>query len=211
MTRRRVRFDIRESGRALGTVIGVGLLVNVLVFTLWLRPRERAFESLDVDGRPRLETLKRREKVVEAKEAHLQALRDAETSLKTLRSDVLSTRDRRMIATQLEIAGLAREFNVAMERIQNENDILADEGVERFGTLVPLEGGYANLRKFIQAVESSDRFFVVERVALAQGEDGGSVLQLNISLATYFDHPPSREQLEKREREDRRKAGRRRR
>ena len=211
MTRRRVRFDIRESGRTLGAAIGIGLLANVLIFTLWFRPRERAFESLDVDGRPRLENLKRREKAVTAKEAHLQALRDAEASLEALRSDVLSTRDKRMIATQLEIARLAREFNVAMERIQNENDVLEDEGVERFGTLVPLEGGYANLRRFIQAVESSDRFFVVERVALAQGEEGGSLLQLNITLATYFDHPPSREKLEKRESGDRRKAARRRR
>ncbi len=200
MTGRHPRFDIRESARTIGVVLGVGLLANLLCFTVWIRPRERAFEALDADGRPRLETLKRREAAVEAREAYLQALRDAETSLETLRSDVLATRDRRMIATQLEIARLAREFGVALERIQYENEILPAEAIERFGMVVPLEGGYANLRKFIQAVEGSDRFFVVERVALAQGEEGGSILQLNITLATYFDHPPSREAREREER-----------
>lgn len=199
MTRRRIRFDIRESGRTVGAILGVSLLANLLAFMLWIRPREKAFDSLDADGRPRLETLKRREGAVEAREVYLQALRDAETSLETLRSDVLATRDRRMIATQLEIARLAREFGVELERIQYENDILSAEAIERFGMVVPLEGGYANLRRFIQAVEGSDRFFVVERVALAQGEEGGSVLQLNITLATYFDHPPSREAREREE------------
>jgi len=54
---------------------------------------------------------------------------------------------------------------------------------------VPLEGGYPNLRKFLQAVEHSDQFFVVERVSLARGKAGGKLLSLNIILATYFTAP----------------------
>ena len=49
---------------------------------------------------------------------------------------------------------------------------------------------YANLRKFLQAVEESDKFLVVERVSLAKGKEGGSSLSLSISLATYFTAPP---------------------
>jgi Tfp pilus assembly protein PilO len=61
--------------------------------------------------------------------------------------------------------------------------------------VVPLEGGYANLRKFLQAVESSSKFLVIEQVALAQGHEGGAILQLNIALATYFDDPEARASL----------------
>jgi len=57
---------------------------------------------------------------------------------------------------------------------------------------VPLEGGYHNLRGFIQAVESSSQFLVIERVVLVRSKEGGVLLQLNITLATYFDAPELR-------------------
>jgi Tfp pilus assembly protein PilO len=201
MTAKRVRFDIRESSPVLAAVLVALLAVNVAFYLFWLRPREQSFAALGEDGRPRLERLKAREAVVDARESYLEALSQAESDLQALRHDILSTRSRRMIATDLEFTRIARQFKVEFARIQYENEILDDEAIERYAIVVPLAGGYSSLRRFIQAVESSERFLVVERVALAQGEDGGSLLQLNITLATYFDHPPSRE---KQERVDRR-------
>jgi hypothetical protein len=55
--------------------------------------------------------------------------------------------------------------------------------------VLPLEGGYASLRGLLEAVERSDKFLVVERVTIGQGRDGGVLLQLNVTLATYFDAP----------------------
>lgn len=200
MTPRRVRFDIRQSGGTLAVGLGLLLAANAAFFLFWIRPREKAFDTLGEDGRPRLEQLKEREKVVTTRESYLESLRQAEEELQVLRHDILSTRARRMIATDLEFTKIARQFNVEFARVQYENEILEDEAIERYAIVVPLEGGYASLRRFIQAVESSERFLVVERVALAQGEQGGSVLQLNITLATYFDHPPSRERQERTDR-----------
>ena len=39
------------------------------------------------------------------------------------------------------------------------------------------------------SVENSEKFLVVERVALGEGKRGGVMLQLSISLATYFEAP----------------------
>ena len=55
--------------------------------------------------------------------------------------------------------------------------------------IVPLTGGYSNLRKFIQAVEGSDEFLVVEQVSLGESADGSQQLILNITLTTYFEAP----------------------
>ena len=55
--------------------------------------------------------------------------------------------------------------------------------------VVPLQGNYASLRAFLQAVEDSEKFLLVERVALAEARQGGVMLELNITLATYFDAP----------------------
>ena len=202
MTAKRGRFDIRESGGLLAGALAVLFVANAAFYLFWIRPREQSFDVLGEDGRPRIEKLKGRERVVNARESYLESLRQAESDLQALRHDILSTRSRRMIATDLEFTRIAREFNVEFARIQYENEILDDEAIERYAIVVPLEGGYSSLRRFIQAVESSERFLVVERVALAQGEQGGSLLQLNITLATYFDHPPSREKQDRSDRRD---------
>ena len=67
--------------------------------------------------------------------------------------------------------------------------LMVGERLDRLEMVVPLEGGYVNLRKFLQAVEESDKFLLVERVALAQGKQGGRLLDLTISLASYFSAP----------------------
>ena len=101
----------------------------------------------------------------------------------------------RMIAVQLEVAELASRFGINLERVQYEApdpDQAAKEGLERFGMKVPLKGGYANLRKFLQAVEASDEFLVIEQVALEGAPAGQQGVELTITLATYFDAPELR-------------------
>lgn len=203
MTKRRVGFDIRQAGRQIGIVFLVVLIVNIAVAAFVVRPTVRAFRSLDENSLPQRNQLRQRQKQVEGREAFLAALVQAEVDLQTLRGEILSTRQRRMVEVQVELAKLARQFNINLERVQYENDLLEDEGLERFAMVVPLEGGYANLRKFIEAVERSERFLVVERVALGSGQDGGTLLQLNITLATYFDVPELREEHDTRRSERR--------
>lgn len=193
MVARKRRFDLRELGRQALTVYLVLLVANVLVFALVLRPRAHRLEEFRKDSGPRLERLRAREAEVRAAEGALSAYDLAKSELAKLREEVLATRNRRMIDVQLELASLAREFSINLQQVQYENDKLPDEGLERMAMVVPLEGGYSNLRKFVQAVESSTKFLVVERVALASGPQGGVMLQLNITLATYFDDPEARE------------------
>ena len=93
-----------------------------------------------------------------------------------------------MIGVQLEVARLAREYGIALDRVRYENEVMDNGALERFAIVVPLTGGYAALRKFIQSVESSENFLVIERVALGSGKSI-DVLELNITLATYFIAP----------------------
>ncbi len=74
-----------------------------------------------------------------------------------------------------------------------KNEILREEGLDRFAMVVPLQGGYASLRKFLQAVEASEKFLVVESVALDGLARGGTstTLNLNITVASYFSVTPA--------------------
>ena len=198
------RIDVRQASRDLLIVFGSVLVANALFYLLLVRPRTEEYRELTSENAPRLQALERREEGVRQQEEYLDALTLAETDLDRLRKDVLATRDLRMISVQAELARLADQFSINLDQVRYQNEALEDEGLERFAMVVPLEGGYANLRKFIQAVETSDRFLVIERVALAEGAEGGVLLQLNITLATYFDLPGARK-----ERKPARPAGRR--
>ena len=189
MSFRGSRFDIRQTGRQILLLLALVALANGGFYLLWVRPDVQEYRLLLEENRPRFEELKQREEEAEKLEAFLAGLNRAEADLQRLRDEVLSTKDERMVDVQAELAELAQEFNIQASTNDFDNEVLYDEELERFVIVLPLEGGYSNLRKFLRAVEGSDNFLVVERVALAKGKQGGVMLSLDISLATYFNAP----------------------
>jgi len=188
VTAKKARFDIRASSGRIALAFGALLLANAVVLVFAVRPKVLRHRELTDASSPRIQVVKAREAEVSEKEAYRAALEKARDDMKRLAVDVLSTRQRRMIGVQLEIARLVRDFGISLDRVQYENEILDNGALERFGIVVPLAGGYSSLRKFVQAIESSDNFLVVERVALGAGKTG-DVIDLNITLATYFIAP----------------------
>lgn len=189
MSGRRFKFDIRQAGRYITIVLGLLVVANGVFYFLATRPRVQEYTSLQEGTGPQQEALRAHRAEVEEREAYYEALLKAEADLTTLREEVLSTRKQRMIDVQLELAALAKQFTIDVDSITFDNHLLREEELDKLVMTVPLEGGYGNLRKFLRAVEDSEKFLVVERVALGEGKTGGVLLQLSISLATYFDAP----------------------
>ena len=185
------RFNIRQNGRQLAIALAVGLALNAGAYVGVVRPRVKETEKLERESEPRLQQIKEREAEVAKKEHFVRSVATAATDLTSLRTDVLSTRRQRMIEAQLEMEDLAAQFDIPPKRVQYENEVMEEEGLERFGMKVPLKGGYASLRKFLQAVEASDEFLVIEEVAIESRKDQ-HILELNITIATYFDAPELR-------------------
>ncbi len=188
MTARKPRFDVREASGVIFLVLGALIVGNILVAVLVVRPKVAKHRQLTDLSSPQMQIVKTREKDVVQKEDFRKALEKTRDDMKHLAGEVLSTRQRRMIGVQLEVAKLAREFGIALDRVRYENEQLDNGALERFAIAVPLSGGYTALRKFIQSVESSENFLVIERVALGAGKSA-EILELNITLATYFIAP----------------------
>lgn len=189
MTARRFKFDIRQAGNRILAVLLVLLAFNLAFYLLATRPKVREYSGMTVDNAPRLQELERRKRAVEAREGYLDDLRKAKSDLRLLREEVLSTRGQRMVEVQKELEALCGRFGINIDSVTLEHDLLQSENLDKMIMVVPLQGNYANLRNFLQAVESSEKFLLVERVALAEGKQGGVLLELNITLATYFDAP----------------------
>jgi len=169
------------------TTIIVATIADVAFHLALVRPKMKEYEELTNRSGPQLRALQQRTNEVEEREAFLDALKKAESDLVYLREEVLSTRERRMVDVEREVAELCVRFGIDLQSVNFDNDLLPEAGLDKLIMVVPLEGNYANLRKFLQAVESSDKFILVEKVNLDEGKEGGVQLQLSITLASYFD------------------------
>ncbi|NIM00249.1 MAG: hypothetical protein GTN89_05035 [Acidobacteria bacterium] len=189
MKPRRVRFDIRRQG--LPFLVGLlGLIaVNLLVWVVLVRPNavEYSQRTRGGEGEERQKLREDRASVQNA-EAYVTALGKAADDWRYLRTEILSTRDEKLVEVMQELTRLCAEFRIDINTVQIKNEVLREEGLDRFAMIVPLQGGYASLRKFLQAVEASEKFMVVERVALDGVSHGAAArnLQLNITVASYF-------------------------
>jgi Tfp pilus assembly protein PilO len=188
MAGRLPRLDIRRGGRRIVTLLGALVVLNAAFYVGLVQPQVREYQSL-TEAREPLGRLSERQQQVETHEAFRQAVGQAESDLRDLRESILSTRDLRLVDVQEELERLCAQFGIDLNSVGYDNDLLLDEELDRFVMNVPLEGNYASLRKFLQAVEDSEEFLVVERVSLARGKEGGRTLSLSINLATYFVAP----------------------
>lgn len=205
MTARRFKFDIRAASRPILILLLIWLVLSLGFYFGWTRPKVQAASELGGSGDPQGRALGERRSTVEQHEAFLEALQQAEDDLAYLRREVLSTRRQRLVEVQQELASLCRQFSIDLDSVSFSNDLLFDEELDRMAMVVPLEGGYGNLRKFLLAVENSTKFLLVERVALGEGKEGGVMLQLDITLTTYFDLPP---EMKRKGQRSRRRSGR---
>lgn len=188
MPRKARRLDLRQAASKILLFLGVLAALNLAFFLTLVQPGVQEYRRLSETTAP-FERLNDRRERVEEHESYLSAVERATEDLASLRGEVLSTRNERLVEVQQELAALCDEFGIQLDSVGYDDLMLIDEELDRLGMNVPLEGSYANLRQFLHAVESSNKFLIVERVSLAQGKEGGTSLSLNISLATYFAAP----------------------
>ena len=193
MSARRLRFDIRQSARPMMVGVGIWLALGLAFWFLMLAPKLDEYRALVDESGPERQDLLERKIQVEKVEGYHESLERAEVDLLEMR-EMLSIRDLRAVAVQEEVERICREFGIRWDSISFENDTLRAQALERMAMIVPLTGGYANLRRFIRAVEASDEFLVVEQVSLGENSDGSGQLLLHITLTTYFEAPESMRQ-----------------
>ena len=189
MKARRVRFDIRRQGLPLLVGLLVLIVVNTLAWAALVRPKAAEYSDRTLGGssEEREKLREDRDSVLNA-EAYVAGLGKAADDWRYLRTEVLSTRDNQLVEIMQELTRLCAEFRIDINTVTIKNEVLREEGLDLFAMVVPLEGGYASLRRFLQAVEASEKFMVVERVALdgATHGVGSRNLHLNITVASYF-------------------------
>ena len=88
-----------------------------------------------------------------------------------------------------EIDRLASETNVVRGRTGYERDVL-DVGLEQIKATMPVEGDYFDLVRFINHLERSERFFLVEQITIARRESNEAGIELGCSIAFFLKASP---------------------
>ncbi len=95
-------------------------------------------------------------------------------------------------ATYLHLAQLAKDAGLEYRRRLEEAQApkSGEAGsvgpLTRFEITMVLEGDYPGVRQFLQDVELSDQFIVIDNITLVEGTEPGADLVLTIVLSTYF-------------------------
>jgi Tfp pilus assembly protein PilO len=186
------RFDIREERVKVAIILGVLAVVNLALYVTLNLPRvhRQAVEERRVsDLTQNLAEVSRRVALMKDLD---QRFETEKSKVDTFYNDVLGTKDRRMIQIQREVRAIAASLGMDPETIAYQPEILDKVGLISFNINVPLAGDYRNLRQFINKIERSQNFLIVESVSLGGAKDGGALLDLNIRLSTYFGAPEVR-------------------
>ena len=183
------RFDIREERVKVIVVLAVLAVVNLALYITLNLPRmhRQAVEERKVtDLTQNLAEVSRRVALMKDLD---QRFETEKTKVDTFYNDVLGAKDTRMIEIQREVRSIAASLGMDPETIAYQPEVLDKVGLISFNISVPLAGDYRNLRQFINKIEKSQNFLIVDSVSLGGAKDGGALLDLNIRLSTYFAAP----------------------
>ncbi len=190
---RRGRFDIREERVKVAVFLGILAVLNIILYVTMNLPRlhRQAVEEQRLAAVTQsLSEVSRRVGTMKDLD---QRFGGEQEKVKKFYGDILGTKDTRMIRIQREVRAIATSLGMDPETIAYQPELLDKVGLIRFSVNVPLSGDYRNLRQFINKIEKSENFLIVDSVTLGGSKDGGALLDLNIHLSTYFDAPELRD------------------
>jgi Tfp pilus assembly protein PilO len=168
------------------------LAANVAVFLVGVLPLTRSVaghEDAAIAARADLAEALRHDK--QAKEA--QASKDrAEKELTKFYADILPRSHQsgiRLINSWLFQTAVESGIRFGSGTVEPET--VRDSHLMRLKATVSLEGQYANIRRFLYAVETAEEFVIVEKVELSetgvsQAQLTQGSLALNLNVTTYF-------------------------
>jgi len=92
------------------------------------------------------------------------------------------------IASELlqELDQISAEAGLTRNRVGYRLDQEPVFGLQRIVITLPIEGSYANIRNFLNMLESHEKFIIIDSMALISEREGSGTIRLDVSLSTLF-------------------------
>ncbi len=187
------RFVLKRLTLILG--IGAGVIFLNLVVYLFGVSRLDQF-ARDVKGKvtTNRRVLKESEDRSKTLSSSVERVRTDKKVIGDLSDKVFETRHKRLVTVQTEIQNLIDTNNLQMQTISYgykmspDREDKADWGHRylRVSMQIPLTGTYPAIKKFIQDLQASPQFFLIDELSLSSSAQGGVQLKINLAVSTYF-------------------------
>lgn len=177
--------------RILLIVLGVLLAINVAFFLTYRVRYQQRIEALQTTLDQANTTLSEARKRKAAAEQTLTGYQRTTVDIQRIYDEVWSTPQRRLTAMILEI----RDLENRSRMVPRSTSFSQSEEKKEFGTSAmsmnfAVRGTYAQVRQFINLLELSEHFVVIDQVTLADPSDDSQLLNLNIQIKTLFHQKP---------------------
>lgn len=125
---------------------------------------------------------------VKAEESEVLPLRDIDKKLDVARVQMADFEKHRLAseysAISATLGNLGNDTHVQISGIHYEPDKEPEQGLQRVAIDATLSGDYPSIAKFINEMERSDTFFLIDSIALQQQQGGHAALSLKFE--TYM-------------------------
>ena len=164
------------------------LLLNGALLVLMVLPENQKIAELQADYASKRSQLIQEQEETRKTEHRLAALQKAQSDLQTIYTKVLSDKKTGVPEIREELEQLASSLSVNRQSVSYQYDLLPQFGLRHFILSVPVEGAYRDIRKFINGIERSQHFLILDRVDLSAEKSAspGDHLLLNFQLSTYL-------------------------
>jgi Tfp pilus assembly protein PilO len=115
----------------------------------------------------------------------LEKLQQAQKDITEMYAKIFVPKKKGATDIRLELESLIRNNQIQRTDVRHSNTPLPDYKLQQYSLGVPVEGTYVNIRRFINDIERSEHFLILDRVDLAS-EKKGDVLTLDFELSTYL-------------------------
>jgi len=180
------RRIFEEKRRLIYPVIGA-LLLNIALFLAVVYPLSIKVANGERSAQAAETALTAARKDFESARSTVSGKQAADAELKKFYGEVLppDESDARRI-TYANINQLAKKANVHYERASYEGTQERDSTLGKLTTTITLSGEYRDIRRFIYELETAPQFLVLENVALSQGAEASTALNVTVKVATYY-------------------------
>jgi hypothetical protein len=170
-----------------GGLVGGAVLAVLLFFLVFHLPVRREYSGLEESIAGLRAGIVRDKMLLEELEGVEQRLANASESRQVFLSSNLVSRELGYAALIPDLVAMAESAGIERPGASYQ---ISDEpmyGIYPVEILQPLQGSYSGMRRFIEQLESSDRFFLLDSLAMGRNDDGDLEVELLIS-AFFADH-----------------------
>ncbi len=162
------------------------ILLNLPIYLVFVRPEIQADAGEQARAGEMRSQLSRRVETLNRLKEIEKKLNESHVQYRQFAEEYLFSADTGSSELLKELDAVCAEAGLLRNRVTYRQDAEPAFGMQRMAVTIPIEGNYANIRNFLNIVESESKLVIVDSISLASEREGTGILRLDVSLSTLF-------------------------